>query len=267
MYFLFSGEGPTDLGYCVGDSNACEAADYVHGPMTIFVDQIVETLDRYSFLDSANYGFVSKTLLVERAKELNANKKVVRLPGKKQRKETSYFYKNARVFARIAIERERTLNDEVVGVLFRDSDGTASADRGIWDDKLRSMISGFRAEGFNRGVPMIPKPKSEAWLICAVKENPYQACGTLEDRSGNDNSPNSLKAELEEILGEPATIEKLNPLVSDRVIDGNRINLMSFRKFHERLVEVIKPPVKARSVLTAKRCIRLRHKENNNEHI
>ena len=48
---------------------------------------------------------------------------------------------------------------------------------------------------------MIPKPKSEAWLICALKRDPYQVCERLEARSGNDQSPNSLKRELEQLLG------------------------------------------------------------------
>ena len=258
MYFLFSGEGPTDLGSCAGNADNCEAAGFLHGPMTIFVAQIVETLHQYSLLDAANYGFVSKHLLVERAEELKTNKKKVRLPGKKHRNETSYFYKNARVFARIALERERALNDEVVGVLFRDSDGTASADRGVWDDKLRSMISGFQAEGFNRGVPMIPKPKSEAWLICAVKANPYQACDTLEDRSGNDNSPNSLKAELEEIICEPATREKLIPMVSERQIDCHQIKMKSFHAFRDQLIKVIKPSDVSRRGIVGRRIVQLR---------
>ena len=47
---------------------------------------------------------------------------------------------------------------------------------------------------------MIPKPKSEAWVLCALSKL-YKECDELEDRSGNDNSPNSLKRELEELLG------------------------------------------------------------------
>ena len=101
------------------------------------------------------------------------------------------------------------------------------------------MLDGFDEEGFDRGVPMIPKPKSEAWIICAVKSNPYQACGVLEERSGNDNSPNSLKAELELVLGEPATRVKLNSMVSSRRIDIDRIDMPSFNKFRHRLEEVI----------------------------
>lgn len=28
---------------------------------------------------------------------------------------------------------------------------------------------------------MVPRPKSEAWLLCALKPNPYQHCAALEE--------------------------------------------------------------------------------------
>ena len=62
------------------------------------------------------------------------------------------------------------------------------------------MIRGFEDEEFSRGVPMIPKPKSKAWIICAIKDNPYHGCNALEGCSESDNAPNSLKGELFSIL-------------------------------------------------------------------
>lgn len=239
MYFLFSGEGPTDLGLCDSGADDCEGAAFNHGPMAIIVDQIVEAKHGYSLLDGKHYGFVSKHTLVKSATEMKTNRRKVRFPGKKHPRQTAYFYKNARAFARIAIEREHARNDEVVAILFRDSDGTAAAGRSLWEDKRQSMIDGFDDESFDRGVPMIPKPKSEAWIICAVKANPYQACGVLEERSGNDNSPNSLKGELEDILGEPTSRDMLNQMVSRRRIDIKRIKMPSFKSFRDRLEEVI----------------------------
>ena len=228
-----------DLGVCASGTGVCGAAAYEYGPMTIFVDQIVEKKHGYSLLDVGQYGYVSKRTLIERAKALGATKKATRLPGKKRPLETQYFFKNARALARIALEQRQQLNDEVVAILFRDSDGTSSAGRGFWDDKRKSMMAGFGAEQFSHGVPMIPRPKSEAWIICALRENPYHACGNLEERSGNDNSPNSLKGELAEILGENPTREALNRLATDRTIDVLRIDMPSLRAFRDRLAEVI----------------------------
>ena len=238
MYFLFSGEGATDLGLCKTGAHECKADAYNHGPMTIIVDQIVEENHGYSFLEGEHYGYVSKRVLVERARVFKARKKSPRLPGKKKAKETANFYRNARALALCAKDKEAKLEDEVVAVLFRDSDGTASAGRGLWPDKRKSMMDGFEEEGFSKGVPMIPKPKSEAWVLCAVKKH-YEGCKALEDRSGNDDSPDSLKKELEEHIGSLPSSQELCEMVTNRTIDIQRIDMPSFKAFQRRLKEVI----------------------------
>jgi hypothetical protein len=85
---------------------------------------------------------------------------------------------------------------------------------------MRSMLTGFEVEHISTGVPMIPKPKSEAWILCALRNN-YQHCAKLEDESGNDRSPNPLKQQLEDYLGEPGTGRLLNksamPICEDLV--------------------------------------------------
>jgi hypothetical protein len=237
MYFLFSGEGKTDMGTSKAAIPICEGDDFLVGPMTIVVAKVVEAKHNYSILNGA-CGFVSKVGLVDRAVELKAVKKQMGLPGKKQAKETRYFHNSARILARFAKEKAKALDEEVVAVLFRDSDGTASAGRGDWNDKRQSMLHGFDVEGFDKGVPMIPKPKSEAWLICAWKKHPYQGCNTLEERSGNDNSPKSLKEELRKLLEDDVTRELLCVKVRQSFdIDG--IMMPSFKVFRDRLEEVI----------------------------
>jgi len=91
VYFLFSGEGPTDLGFCADGAPTCEGDEYRHGPMTIVVDQVVDARQHYSPLESGHYGFVSRRTLVERASGLRAAKKSLRLPGKKRTTEVRYF--------------------------------------------------------------------------------------------------------------------------------------------------------------------------------
>ena len=238
MYFLFSGEGPTDLGLCAHAAATCEGDEYQHGPMTVMVDQIVERRHHYSLLETGHCGFVSTHTLVGRANELKAPKKAIRLPGKKRGKETRYFFNNARVLAKIAKDREETLKDDVVAVLFRDAD-TATAGRGRWPEKRQSMLDGFEEEGFTKGVPMIPKPTSEAWLLCALKRNPYQGCATLEDRPSSAESPHSLKRELEELHGHSPSREELVQMVTDRIVDIQRVDMPSFSAFRSRLEEVI----------------------------
>lgn len=235
MYFLFSGEGPTDLGVGTGGSVICEGDDYDCGPMAVVVDQIVESKHGYSLLDGECCGYVSEHHLSERAKELKAARKSLGLPGAKQPKETRYFFNNARILARIAGDKQHELGDDVVAVLFRDSDGTASAGRGLWDDKHNSMLHGFDEEGFGRGVPMLPKPKSEAWLIAGITGNVNHKGRSLEDWSGNDRSPNSLKRELERMLDGYPSAGIQCEMVRNRQVDVERIQLPSFLAFKNRL--------------------------------
>ena len=239
MYFLLSGEGPTDIGLCADCINACEGNRHLQGPMAIIISQIVEQQINSSFIDTNYYGYVSKKGLVARASEFKHQKKSLRLPGKKKPKETGYFYRNARALALCAKDKKAELNDEVIAVFFRDSDGTASADRGLWKNKWDSIVQGFSDEGFERGVPMIPKPKSEAWIICSVKNNPYQGCNALENRSGNDNSPNSLKDELAEILNGLTSREHLCEMANNGTIDSNRIKMPSFLAFKQALLALL----------------------------
>ncbi|EDX77979.1 hypothetical protein MC7420_7717 [Coleofasciculus chthonoplastes PCC 7420] len=86
---------------------------------------------------------------------------------------------------------------------------------------------------------MIPKPKSEAWVLCALRER-YQNCQRLENESGNDDSPNSLKKQLEEHLGKPATRELLNDKIDQGNLDISQIiDMPSLKAFKDRLDEVL----------------------------
>ncbi len=241
MYLLFSGEGPTDMGRSNSGAKFSEGDDFQTGPMAWFVDQRVERELGFSHIDSHLCGFIPKTELVEHAKSgPGKSKKKLGLRGKKNRShETRYYYNNARAMAQIAKEQADNRHDTVVAVLFRDGDGTQSAGRGEWEDKWKSMLDGFSREGYESGVPMIPKPKSEAWLLCAVHNN-YQHCERLEDESGNDKAQNPLKDQLDKALGEHASRELLAEKVQSRDIDINQIvDMPSLNRFKERLDEVL----------------------------
>lgn len=240
MYFLFSGEGPTDLGRCADDAGECTGPEYNYGPMTVIVDRIVTEVVGKSVIRGGHFGYVSKQSLIGQASEMKyASKKSLGLPGKHHPRETRYFFNNARALSFIALKRQQQIKEDVVAILFRDSDGASSAGRGLWNDKRQSMLDGFEYQGFHRGVPMIPKPKSEAWIICAVKSNPYDGCAALERRSGNDNSPHSLKKELAGILKGKTNREGLNALVEGSKFNVKRIEMPSFNTFRERLITVI----------------------------
>jgi hypothetical protein len=227
MFLILSGEGSTDIGI----------EDSAIGPMTKLIDRWIDRRIGYSLIDLNFYTIIPKQQLAQQAKKMKARS----MKGKKQDSETRYFYKNARALALIARQKAQEMGDNIplILVLFRDADGTASADRGEWEDKMRSILTGFEAEQISTGVPMIPNPKSEAWILCALR-NKYRNCEKLEDESGNDDSPNSLKQQLEKHLGESGTRILLNDKIDAGEIDIDRIHdLPSMTAFKDRLNEVL----------------------------
>lgn len=211
MHLLLSGEGPSDIGVCYPASETCNMETFKPGPMAWLVDQWVERAQgfEHSHLQTGLVTFVSKQHLAA-TKPTAAVKKPSRLPGKKRAKETIYFFNNARALASCAKNLATETGDNVIAVLFRDSDGTASAERGDWQAKYDSMLQGFDAENFAYGVAMVPKPKSEAWLLCALKsDSPYQYCAGFEQASGNDDSPNALKKQLDAALQGQTSADEL----------------------------------------------------------
>jgi hypothetical protein len=170
MFLILSGEGPSDIG----------VSDLEIGPMAKLVDLWLYPQIGYSLIDTKLYKIFSEQDLAEKAKEIKPRSQ----KGKRQKSETRYFYKNARALALLAHQQAQELGNDtsLLVVLFRDADGTASSGRGEWADKWRSMLNGFEAEGITAGVPMLPNPKSEAWILCALRNN-YQYCAKLEDQA------------------------------------------------------------------------------------
>ncbi len=228
MFLILSGEGASDIGLSNDEL----------GPMTKLVDLWIIKQIGYSLIEGNHYTIISEQNLTKKAKEIKPRSQ----KGKRQNSETRYFYKNARALALLSQQKAQELGNDtpLVIVLFRDADGTASSDRGVWADKWRSILNGFEAEGISTGVPMLPKPKSEAWILCALQHN-YQHCAKLEDESGNDKSPNPLKKQLDNHLGHPGSRELLNGKIDDGAIDLDKITDMpSLTKFKDRLNEVLK---------------------------
>lgn len=240
MYFLLSGEGSGDIGVCNPSADSCDRPGFAEGPMAIMVDQLVAVFQGFemSHLETERVSYVSESYL--RDNKLPPQRKAMALKGKKSPPETKYYFENARALASAAQAKAEVVSDSVIAVLFRDADGTASAGRGNWNDKRQSMIEGFNAEGFELGVPMVPKPKSEAWLLCATKDNPYQHCATLESESGNDRAGRTpLKDQLSASLDGDSGTMRCNQLVEDKTIDVTRIDMPSFNVFKEDLQRTV----------------------------
>lgn len=218
MIVVLSGEGPSDLGACNNAQGMCRKPEFVHGPMTVLVDKEIECHLRYSVLDTTpeQFIYVSERRLRELAQARKQDPRKQSLPGKKQAQETSYFFINALILGEEAQSLAKAEEDVAIAVLFRDCDGTRSAAASLWQDKWQSMRNGFDRSPLGlRGVPMLPKPKSEAWLLCAVKNN-YKHCQRLEDLSGNDAVAGSAKALLDHaMLGNASTQEQVTWLADN----------------------------------------------------
>lgn len=227
MLLLISGEGNTDVG-------AIDEQSFKPGPMAYFVDQLLKAKIEYSLFETDSVRPIHKKNLDEKAKELKSLTK----RGKKTPQETRYFYKNARAMARIAIEYSNNEGRPTMAVLFRDADTVASGGRGDWSDKFNSMLVGFQDEKFDYGVPMIPKPTSEAWILCALR-NKYKQCNALEEESGSKKSPNFLKKQLQDFLKIEVTRELLVKKIKAGQMDATRLNMPSILAFKQRCYEVL----------------------------
>jgi hypothetical protein len=213
--------------------------EFMPGPMAWLVDRTLEAWLGYSVLaqresDPDALGFVSEMELTEAAKALRP-RKAKTLSGYKNPEGTGLFRRNAEMLGARALSDAAATGRPVVAVLFRDGDGTRSSPPDDWQRKLESMLNGFQLAGCTTGVPMLPRPKSEAWLLCALKAQPYWHCAALEEASGNDNSPNSLKTQLDALIGHTAGAEEQAQWVKDGRVDPNRLDMPSFLTFRRHL--------------------------------
>lgn len=205
---------------------------FVPGPMAVMVDRLIQQRLDYSLLELNENGGECVEFISESALAAHGKTAPKLLPGIKYGKGQAFFTRTAQVLGLLAKQSE----PPTVAVLFRDADGTHSAPADLWQQKFDSISRGFELVGFAHGVPMVPRPKSEAWLLCGLKNQPYQHCNALEDAPGNDNSPNSLKSQLAALVGyEPGAVEQAD-WVRSGSIDPTQITMPSFVAFQTTLV-------------------------------
>ncbi len=232
MKLLLSGEGPTDLGV---NRAVAGGVEFVPGPMAHVVDRLLETHLGYSILRWHELGGDSVSYVGESELASLGKPGSPLFPGVKFGKGTALFTRNAQVLGLKATEEARGAAVPVVAVLFRDGDGTRSVPHTDWEQKVASIERGFELVKFNAGVPMVPRPKSEAWLLCALKSQAYAHCDALEEAPGNDASPRSLKGRLEALVGHEAPAAEQSDWVQSGRVDPQRIEMPSFRRFREAL--------------------------------
>jgi len=236
MILVLSGEGATDLGRCRSLAGSCSGGEFEPGPLCVVVDKLLEPALGYhllELLDSVH--FIHKTALSHRARGKRHGYSLV---GKKRGQETGDFYIAAWMLGEIALEREAANADLSIALLHRDSDERSDGPHDVWDRKHRSVIDGFARASYARGVPMLPKPISESWLLCLALPG-VASCAALEDESASKRSPRPLKRQLDDVLGEHLDAEGLARWIED-VFDANRLDTMpSFLHFRELLGDAV----------------------------
>jgi hypothetical protein len=239
MKLLISGEGPSDLGACNNAQGQCSDGHFNRGPMAVWLARLWEQLVDYNLLDTPEAVlYVSEKVLAQKAK--HSSPRMKRQRGKKQEAETGLFFSNAQQLGLMAQQLATDNETPVMAVLFRDADGTRSAPGQMWQTKWKSIVDGFASVAFDFGVPMLPKPKSEAWLLCAGQTAKHSYTG-LEAISGNDDSPNSAKKKWDAFMGSSqGAAQEADWCVNSPVDWQNLLTMPSFKAFHDRFHQVAK---------------------------
>lgn len=225
MKFVLSGEGSSDLG--VKEPGGF----FKKGVMTFLINTIAT---------NAGCQQIQYELVMER--ELKALKKADRrnVMGRgKEYKPFESIYLSAQYLGKHAKK-----NDAAGVVFFRDSDGTNSAPRDRWEALVKAMQGGFKESGNKYCIPMVPRPKSEAWLLGFYQgklpnQQAYNHCERFEEMPGNDGSPHSLKKLLQKAVnpnGNPYDVIAEEDIAG---IDWSRIDMPSLNLFRKRLENVL----------------------------
>ncbi len=233
------------MGVCGSGADFCEMdsheGGFRPGPMALLVNILAEKRLGYSPKECYAMGFVSESAIKKRKESMS--RRMMTLPRRSE-KGALYHKKYATIFGEIALETAAKKETAVVPVFFRDCDGTSSSPRDEWERKRHSIDAGFKQAKCPTGVAMVPKPKSECWILCAVQDPPYRDCAKLEKLSGNDASPERApKKLLEEILGKNPNSAVQVELIESGTIDPERIDMPSFNAFKtdfDRALQVAK---------------------------
>lgn len=220
MFFHLLGEGASDLGYSKDNP----------GPLVHALDCLAKEKTDVPF----EYDYVSDDDLKEATKNSFPKKMLYR--GKKRTYPNLIFIqRTAEGLGSIARK-----TDNCGSVFFHDCDFTRSEVKSP-DDYYRQMVvsieNGFAQADYHNGVAMVPKPRSESWLLCRYQETPYHNCKRFEDLPGNDASEKSGKKKLAEFFHCPEN--QIYERINADDIEWNRIDAPSFVFFKNRFQHVV----------------------------
>jgi hypothetical protein len=245
QHILVTGEGPTDIGFSHTGQNISTNADFGKGPFYRLIERMLLrympnwNTDQFDETNPITASYVPHGHLSKRSKELTKGNKKFRFAGKSMPKGFAGLTKQSTELAKLALELECQ-----IAFYFHDTDGNnqeKSSTSRLQENMVNAAKQGFLSGGLENCIAMIPKPTSEAWLICSCKANAYDACGSLEATlSGNDDSPpeQSPKLVLESIIGAAYTDPILNEKIEE--LDIDRMDMPSFNQFRDDMKQAIR---------------------------
>ena len=222
MYFVLTGEGNSDLGY---------SAEHP-GVLVRLLEKLASDISD----EDLGYEFASRSDLAAKVSPNSDSPRSMLLRGNKRK--YSYLItiqRTAEALGRIASELENT-----GAVFFHDCDFTHSEVNNpdeYYRQVVCSMEQGFKSASYSNGVPMVPKPRSESWLLCYYQDTPYENCARFEDLPANDRAENSGKKQLARFFN--CRENKIYENVNIAEIDWDQIDAPSFVFFKNRFQHVV----------------------------
>lgn len=226
--FILCGEGPTDLYY--------NEIDRKQGPLKDCVDRLLDFF--WDYRNYLQFKQVSRTE-ISLSDKGKPEKKTSIVRGNKNKFPNHHFIvASAKCLAQKA-EETAMENDEPHkwGVIYfhdLDANTNASVDE-IYNASMSAMNEGFDSASFPHGVPMIPKTRSESWLLCLLDSDGGRNAKYFEDLPMSDKSPNSGKKVLAALLNVSEN-ESYSRIEEKRdTFDWTSLQAPSFLVFRDRL--------------------------------
>ena len=222
MYFVLTGEGNSDLGY----------SEEHPGVLVRLLEKLANNISDEDF----GYEFASRNdLTAEMPKDSDSSRKMLLRGNRRKYEFLITVQRQAEALARIALTLDNT-----GAVFFHDCDFTHSEVNNpdeYYRQVVCSMEQGFQSVDYRNGVPMVPKPRSESWLLCHYQDTPYENCARFEDLPANDRAENSGKKLLARFFN--CRKSQIYEHIDIEEIDWDKIDAPSFVFFKNRFQHVV----------------------------
>ncbi len=225
MYFLLTGEGNTDIGY----------SDDKPGILLAALSALASEVTDEDFNNC--YHIVSRPDLVALCRDIpHTPKSMLSRGAKKKFSGLIAIQRQAQALGKMARETEDT-----GAVFFHDCDYThsqVSDSHEYYEELVRTVEAGFyQNDKYRNGVAMIPKPRSESWLLAHYQPNQYRNGAEFEELSANDASDKSGKKMLADFFH--CKVNEIYDHINADDINWSKIDCPSFILFKHRFQHVV----------------------------